>query len=182
MTPERFKSLLAGMTAVAAKVLGAVPIAESWTSAEIIAELVRQGQTIRDRVVVEGCLGKLREAGLVREAEPQKFRRVKVRERATVKKEAPEVAPKEQEQMIPATIVPGSAETLSHALSPRKPGHLERLGAISADLRQRAQSLIQLADSIDAAALATEDEIAALGADSRKLRQLQALLTGAATV
>lgn len=180
MTPTRYQEVVDGLSIQARKVLDVVPLVEAWSVPQVIAELQRQGQAMREHRVIVGCLSHLKTARIVAEPEPGKFRRIAVRERVATKKDAAEL-PQQEQSLIPATIVPGSAETLAHAFAAKKPGQLERLGAISADLRQRAQGLLQLADLIDAAALATEDEIAALGADSRKLRQLQALLNPAAT-
>jgi hypothetical protein len=173
MTPARHNAILSGLTLVATKVFNAVPIIEAWTVNQVISELQRQGQSVREHRVVAGCLASMKESGVVTEPEPGYFRRVAVRERSTTKPQPVAKVPP-QEQELKLDIAAPSAPA-------KKPGQLDRLGAISAELRQQAKQLTQLADRIDAAAITTEEEIAALGEDSKKLRALQSILLPSST-
>ncbi|RZS80635.1 hypothetical protein [Pigmentiphaga kullae] len=160
MTPIRRDSLLAGQTAVAQKVYAAVPIRSTFTVGEIAAALKKQSGAGLDIRTLRGCLGRLAEAGLVREPVPGSFRRVEI---------------KEKDQ----TSMPDMSDTPVPALCPeplfrqqRRQDPIDIWTGISAKLRA-------LADEIDAAALSTGEVSQATAAELEKFRQLKALLKDA---
>lgn len=156
MNQAKFDSIERGLTHVSRKVFQAVPMREQWTRHQIHAELGRQGVNLTHNVV-GGCLDSLRGMGLIREPDRGEFIRVVVR---AYQPEEP------KEAALPAsTLAPVATKPATHE-SP-----LAVLAGLSKDLRG-------LADRIDAAALDVEERIEALGRDTEKLRQLQALLKG----
>lgn len=151
MNPERLNRIADQQTGIARKVLDAVPIAEEWTTSAVSRELFRVGTRI-DKDTLEGCLQSLKESGLVKEPHAGHWRRVHV-ERA----EEPETAPGAKVKFV-------------------RVDPLDRMATLTATLRERASQLLMLADEIDAAAIAMEEERAAGSASDQKLRQLQSLL------
>jgi hypothetical protein len=66
MNEAKLRSIEAGQTSIARKVLAAVPIQEHWTAHQIMGELKRQGKQIGGITAVESCLRQLHDAGLIR--------------------------------------------------------------------------------------------------------------------
>lgn len=157
MTATRIRILENQQTGIAKKVYGAVPINEAWPSKSIVAELARQGQ-VRDFSIIEGCLNTLKEVGLIREAAPGHFQRVKPK--PTVEKEAE-----------PMTTKPLNQPTKSEPTEP-----VDRLAAIGTKLRGLSQLFLELADDIDEATLAFEEKASGNDEELAKLRQLKGLL------
>jgi hypothetical protein len=166
MTPARLEVLQGQLTQADRTVLSAVPIGEAWTMQQIQQELARLGQ-VKDVSTVAGWLNKLVSMRLVREPARGKFQRAKVRE-----KESPEQAPTPPQPKEPVQV----KTTPAPAAEPKKPGQLDRLAAISADMRKEADRLVKLADAIDAAALLTEEEMAAAAEETKKLKKLGEIL------
>lgn len=166
MTPARFDELQNTFPPAARLVLSVVPIGEAWTKQQVQQELARQGK-VQELCTVTGWLNKLVSCRLVDEPARGKFQRAKVREKA-------QAEPVPEQPQEPEEVKAPKAD----AVEQKKPGQLDRLAAISAELRREGDRLMKLADAIDAAALLTEDEIAAIGEDTKKLRQLQELLRG----
>jgi hypothetical protein len=79
MNPTRYEALLASQSAVARRVLSAVPLQEVWPSRRIYQELVRTGGA-RNVRIVEGCLNTLVDSGLVNEHPRGHFIRVSPKE------------------------------------------------------------------------------------------------------
>ena len=157
MTATRIRILENQQTGVAKKVYGAVPINEAWPSKQIVMELSRQGQ-VRDFSIIEGCLNTLKEVGLIKEAAPGYFQRVKPK--PTVEKEAE-----------PMTTKPLNPPTKSEPTEP-----VDRLAAIGTKLRGLSQMFLELADDIDEATLAFEEKASGNDEELAKLRQLKGLL------
>lgn len=163
MNQNKFETILRTTTPTARKVFDAVPISESWSPFQIGAELQRLG-TPKQRDIVEGCLKKLTADGLVYQ-EPRTsglYRRTEVRANHEEKAQVMNIA------AVPKTnpaIKPG-----------RKPEHMERLSALSERIRSVSHVLKILADDVDAAAIAIDEEVVDISADTLKLRQLQTLL------
>lgn len=162
MTATRIRILENQQTGVAKKVYGAVPINEAWPSKSIVAELTRQGQ-VRDFSIIEGCLNTLKEVGLIREAAPGYFQRVKPKPKPTVEKEAE-----------PMTTKPLNQPTKSELTEPTEP--MDRLAAIGARLRSLSKTFLELADDIEEVALACEEKVSGNDEELAKLRQLKGLL------
>ena len=79
MTPSKLNSLLQGQTNLARKVFEVVPIREAWPAIQIRNALKEVERSNADLRVLRGCLGALREAGLVREPETGMFQRADIR-------------------------------------------------------------------------------------------------------
>jgi hypothetical protein len=100
MNPSRMRALEASQTSIARKVLDCVPLREWWHSTDIERELYRQG--VRPGIrIVEGCLASLRDQGLIREAQNNRYQRVEAKEEKVVpiaqnKQPAPAQDPEDQ--------------------------------------------------------------------------------------
>lgn len=154
MTPARFEQAIRGQTAAALKVYDATPITEAWGVRQIASELHRLGSSM-DFKVISGCLGSLVDSGLIARDSKGAYRRVPVRERIP--------APDPQPQPEPMTT--------KEVTKPKDEAPSTKLGALAARLRS-------LADELDDAALAIDEQIEGMQADSRRLKQLQELLKG----
>lgn len=155
MTPEKQRQKLAGQSGIAQKVFEAVPIQEAWPPNQIGQAIARVCGSQLDGHTILGCLGRLKDAGLVREVEPQRFRRTAV---------------------SPVSIKPKEAMP-----APQKPAPQPAAPTSAIDLLAGiAKSMRALAGEIETAALAIEEGQAKADEDVQKLRQLQALLKGLA--
>lgn len=158
MNAARLRRIEEQQTGIARKVLAAVPIAEFWTDAQVVAELFRQGMRA-DPSIVSGCLADLYGQGLVKRA-GNSFQRVDIPD----------------EDPAPTKV---AAIGLASPAQPKPSGDvLEQLGAIGARLRERAAQLSALADDLDAAALEAAEQIARAGEGGEQLRKLRAMLKG----
>lgn len=156
MTPEKQRQKLAGQTSLAQKVYQYVPIQEPWTAADIARAMVRASGSQMDGRTLLGCLGCLKDSGLVREVSSSRFQRTAVSQPITPKPKEAMPAPQKPE-VKPAA--PASA--------------IDLLAGI-------AKSMRALAGEIETAAIAIEEGQAKAGEEVQKLRQLQALLKGLA--
>ncbi|MDR5802344.1 hypothetical protein [Caballeronia sp. LZ001] len=157
MTPARFQAALSGQSAIAKKVLEMVPKQDAWSRNEIAMHLRRVTKSSPDVAVLDGCLLRLQEAGLVREKFKGRFQRVEVRE-----KESMVTVAAKQIESSSAGSVP------SHSV-------LDILSALSGRARKLAGDLTELASDVETAALTIEQRQAQDSADLAKLRQFQAL-------
>lgn len=157
MTPAKYKAALDSINTVARKVFDHVPIKDSWPVNRIIAEMVSAGVTRVDLRTAEGCIARLKDAGLVKETDRGLFQRVVPRERETISL-ADVTAP-----AIAASVAVVASPTLA-------------LGDLAATLRARATDLNALADQIDTAALCVEERIEAADQRFAKLREFSAFL------
>lgn len=147
----RQRVLLSSQTAVAKKVFELVPIQEAWSAQQIQGALQRATRSSLDFRLLGGCLNTLKDAGLVAEPRPGYFERVKLREAITTMGKAFEpLAP----IVISATKPPASVEMLT-------------------ELASRAR---KLADDLDAAATAINEEHEQNATSLKTLAQLQGLL------
>ena len=172
LSAVRHQALLSGVTSLAQKVYGAVPITESWTHQQIFQEVSRLNISAA-YAIVSGCLNSLIAAGLVNEPTPGSFRRVGVRA-AKPKPEAPAPAP----TVPPVPPVPPQekAPMTSTAAAPAAPAPIDRIGALAARVAQMAADLKTLATDIGEAACDAQAQLELSADDSNKLRQLQAIL------
>lgn len=164
MNEPRFRAVLAGQTAIAQKVYNAVPISDRWSARQIHDELVRGGACSPGLHVMNGCLGRLRDAGLIvgslidgYSRTPVRERKEKVKEQQTIHAPAPKVAP-QPEHRTPLELLA--------ALSDRVSGVMAELKVIASD--------------IDTTALEIAGQMEKHSEDTRKLEQLRALLKGLA--
>ncbi|MES2973391.1 MAG: hypothetical protein V4757_07270 [Pseudomonadota bacterium] len=151
MNEAKFSMTERSLTHTARKVFESVPIAEAWTRHQITSELTRKGISLSPNVV-SGCLDSLRGQGLIREPDRGLFSRVQVRVAAP--------DPKPEGNVVPITIT---------ATPKPKASPIAILATISKDLRA-------VADRIDEAALEIEEHQQNQDGETKKLRQLQALL------
>jgi hypothetical protein len=201
VTPQKFQRTLDSMTTISRKIFEFVPINEPKTASQIVTAM-RNTSTRPDLKTATGCLNSLKDAGLVKEPERGLFVQIVPRETMTVREHwesaipvpatkpldsvsntiPPEAAPNWSKEEMPApskTVVPVSesrapAERRSFAElagdPPQSPA--QKFGDLAVSLRLKAQNLMRLADDIDEAALAFEQEI---DDAAKKLQQFNAL-------
>lgn len=150
MTAARIRLLESQQSGVAKKVYDAVPVNEIWPVKQIVYELQRQG-VARDISIVQGCLKSLKDSGLIKEANPGYFQRVKPRA---------ESEPTEKEPTMATTPAP-SAKSIDP---------VDKLAAIGTKLRGLSQMFIELANDIDEAALALDEKASGNDEELAKLR------------
>ncbi|VWD12513.1 MULTISPECIES: hypothetical protein [Burkholderia] len=158
MTPAKYQAALSGLSAIAKKVLEMVPIQEAWSRSEIAGHLLRVTKSSPDTAVIDGCLGRLKDSGLIREASRGRYQRIEVREREVLK------VPEQK-----------SAETIA-ATEPQEILPIEILSQLAERTRALATQIVILASDIETAALTIEQGNAENAANLEKLRQLQSLL------
>lgn len=158
MTPAKYTAALSGLSAIARKVLEMVPIQEAWSRSEIAGHLLRVTKSSPDAAVIDGCLGRLKDSGLIREPSRGRYQRIEVREREVLK--VPEQKPEQ-----------AAAATEPQAILP-----IEILSQLAERTRSFATELVMLASDIETAALTIEQGNAENAANLEKLRQLQSLL------
>ncbi|PQV50991.1 hypothetical protein [Paraburkholderia sp. BL21I4N1] len=158
MTPAKYQSALNAQSAIAKKVLEMVPIQEAWSRNEIASNMRRVTKSSPDVAVLDGCIARLKDAGLIRERQTGLYQRVEIREREII-------------QVATAKAVESGSLAVESAKSP-----IDILSSLSERARQLATSIVMLASDIETAALTIEQGSAESNANLEKLRQLQALL------
>ncbi|HDR9093358.1 hypothetical protein QZM46_17600 [Burkholderia vietnamiensis] len=158
MTPAKYQAALSGLSAIAKKVLEMVPIQEAWSRSEIAGHLLRVTKSSPDAAVIDGCLGRLKDSGLVREPSRGRYQRVEVREREVLK-----VPVQKPEEAVNAPV--------EQSILP-----IEILSKLAERARSVATELVVLASDIETAALTIEQGNAENAASLEKLRQFQSIL------
>ncbi|WP_175681164.1 hypothetical protein [Burkholderia cenocepacia] len=158
MTPAKYTAALSGLSAIARKVLEMVPIQEAWSRSEIAGHLLRVTKSSPDAAVIDGCLGRLKDSGLIREPSRGRYQRIEVREREVLK--VPVQKPEE-----------ACAAPVEQSILP-----IEILSKLAERARTVATELVMLASDIETAALTIEQGNAENVANLEKLRQFQSLL------
>ncbi|MCA8226185.1 hypothetical protein [Burkholderia vietnamiensis] len=158
MTPAKYQAALSGLSTIAKKVLDMVPIQDAWSRSEIAGHLLRVTKSSPDAAVIDGCLGRLKDAGLIREPSRGRYQRVEVREREVLK-----VPVQKPEEAVNAPVE-----------QPILP--IEILSKLAERARTVATELVMLASDIETAALTIEQGNAENAASLEKLRQFQSIL------
>lgn len=158
MTPARRDAIVRDLSSQAQKVFEFVPVAAAWTPQQIMASMYETTKSRMELRAITGCLGRLVDAGIVKEAPRGHFQRAKASaqraEPATesVQPVAPEAKPAARAEPI---------DVLSEILG--------RLSRVAADIHT-------IASDLETAALRIEEQRENRERDVGKLRQLQALL------
>ncbi|CAN7398211.1 hypothetical protein [Paraburkholderia terricola] len=161
MTPERRESIVRELPIQAQKVFESVPGSAAWTAQHIASDLyatTRSGMELR---TVKGCLDRLVDAGIVKEAPRGHFQRAKV-SMPRMEQDADPAHPAEPE--VSAADHPPAVEPID-LLS----GIAGRLSRISDDIRA-------ITSDLETAALRIEEQRECNERGVKKLRQLQTLL------
>lgn len=162
MNAGRHKSVINNLTGVARKVFDAVPIKESWTKAQIAAEIRRISGAGVDTKVIDGCLNTLTGTGVIKEVVRGVFQRVDVTQNKEKKADVIEavkceaVSPAQCEAVRQSPIV-----ILEHIAN-----KMRAFSALAADLVQ----------NIEDAAIEIEQLLDESEGKNEKLKQLQQLL------
>lgn len=164
MNASRLASILNNLHTPERKIYDAVPIQDTWTTAQILGEINRKGGGI-SHISIGGTLNNLKKRGIIKEPIRGYFQKVEVK--AKVKKE-------------PVTQQKTTANSTPTQSEPEKNGNV--VFDILMELSERAEkvelSTTQLKADIETAALKVADMFQDATAKSEKLVQLQAILKG----
>lgn len=168
MKHAKYQQLVEGQSSIAQKVLSVVPFIEEWDSRQIRAELFRVTSSAPDLRVVEGCLSKLVEAGLVKRLARELFRRTPV----PAKPVGIPVMATPPAKCQPAPIL----ETTMVREKPPIDSSLDKLANAAAALRGLAYQFNKIAGDIEDAALLAQQQIQDERKKSERFHQLKRLL------
>jgi hypothetical protein len=164
MNLTRYQQLVDSLNTIATKVLSAIPIAEAWPRTRIQSELHRSTRALIDRRVLEGCIAKLVDVGLVKEVEPGCYKRVPVPMKV-VQLAPPIVETKPQERIVQNDKQVAAAG-----------GSMDALAAAAGTIRRMATELAKVAKDIEDAALQAQQEVEAERGKSVQFDQLRSLM------
>lgn len=173
MSEARARTKLASMPSNAQKVYEVTPISEAWTVAQVVAELTRTGQTLRDGRIVDGCLFALQRAGLVSRDTKNCVRREPVR--PTRPKLAVVPLSTEEPAVSASTITPAAPAAPANP-APVAVSAIDTLTKLSTKVRGMAKMLTDMADEIDETAVEVEEAIERAGTEVAELKELKTLL------
>jgi len=169
ISKTRFKQLHNTLNAPVKKVYDAVPLADVWTTTQIIGEISRLGYSMRDPKAIIGCLDTLKRQGLITEPTRGSFVRVEVKETSTL-----ETKQKPIEETREAIMA------ISKPVTQIKQSNLDRLLILSDRANALANQVKSLATELESVSLEIEAEIQENLHSAQKLKQLQDLLKGMA--
>lgn len=191
LSPTRFRVLYSQLNAPVKKVYDAVPVADAWDHSQIIAELRRNGHSMRDMSAVLGCLDTLRRTGLVAEPKNGLFTRVHIKEvKAVATKEILAPAPEpttepdnQQENEVAVSTTPTTMRIMPKAVPKQPP--IDRLGTLAtqaseyaAEAKTLAEKMKTLASELETVAIEIEDDVQETAKMAGQLKQLKNLLKG----
>lgn len=160
MKPAKHECLLKGQTGIAKKVYECVPIAESWSSFQVMTAMRNLTGSTPDSRIVSGCLSSLVDSGLVKKIARDLYQRI----------------PVEQKPEAPKMAAPAKKQSEVSAVPTRKATPLEMLGELAGEIVGMAEHMKRLATRVEDVALAIEQERESNSENLEKLRQLQAIL------
>ena len=161
MTPAKQEILMQGQTGIAKKVYDCVPIAEAWSSFQVMTAMRNMTGSTPDSRIVSGCLSSLVDAGLIKKTSRDSFQRIPVE---------PKTKTQEPKMAEPAKKIETPAEPKRTA-SP-----LEMLGELATEIVGVAEHMKRLASRVEDVALAVEQERESSAKSMESYRQLKALL------
>lgn len=174
MSQSRFDAIFSGQSAIARKVYGAVPMADSWNITKVVAELVRQGFA-HDQRTVAGCLDGLQRAGLINEVNRGEFRRESIKgvsaDRAVIRTALVD-ARLSAGLPLPSGSCTASSQMDKEAIS----SPMDILGDLATRAAGIAQAVKDLCTDIGNAAIDIQQRVEDAEADTSKFKQLQTLL------
>lgn len=173
LSEQRFSVLYQGMNAQLRKVFDAAPAGEAWSKVSIGQELARIGRATAPNVV-DGCLSRLADDGLLVEGPRGHFRRAPVR---SSNRAAAIQSPHKEDPMLKNT------EPASPAPAPKNA--IDRLAVLATSADQLVKAALALREQIEAAAIEISDahaaDLSAMRTELEQLRQVRALLRQIAT-
>ncbi len=170
MNQSRFDRLLEGQSSTARKVFEYVPINEPWLECDI-AKSIHNNTSLRLGLhVVRACLNTMKEAGLIKETQRNRYQRTPVTEKKQLTlKSAPPSAP----TAIETTTMPAAKK-----VAPVTP--LDLLGTIATDLVllsvAYSEQIKAIAGRVEEVALLVEAQRETDNAAMAKVRQLNTLM------
>lgn len=195
LSPSRFRMLFNQLNAPVKKVYEAVPMTDAWNHSQIIAELQRNGHSMRDMNAVLGCLDTLRRHGLVSEPHQGAFIRVQIKDpkppaikAVTPHPEQPDAVLEVKEE--PKVITPQENEVattmqIKAVKAAPKQTPIDRLGTLAAqagayaeEAKKLSDKMKTLASELETVAIEIEDDVMETAKLADQLKQLKQLLKG----
>jgi hypothetical protein len=167
MTPAKQEILMQGQNGVAKKVYDCVPIAESWSSFQVMSAMRSLTGSTPDARIVSGCLSRLVDSGLVKKTGRDSYQRAPVEQKQ--KPEEPKMPAPAKKQTEVSSAAPCNAMQ-------RQSAPLEMLSELAGEIVGMAEHLKRLASRVEDVALAVEQERESNSENLEKLRQLQSIL------
>lgn len=168
MTPGRNAALLTGQTALAQKIYAVLPAERTtaFTALRIAQAMKETTGASPDIHTMRGCLGRLKEAGLIKEVVPGSFRRIGVKEKLTMTNQGQQMISNNCHGKAPIEM-PGGA---------KQAAPMDVLAIIAEKVRTVMAGLGALAEEIDQAAIMIEERAAADAKELAKVKQIATLL------
>ncbi|WP_236225361.1 hypothetical protein [Pseudomonas pseudonitroreducens] len=150
-----------GQTGIAKKVFECVPIAEAWSSFQVMTALRNITGSTPDARIVSGCLTSLADAGLIKKTGRDAYQRIPVEQKQKTKEPQMAAAATKTEPQVEAKTV----------ASP-----LEMLGELASEIAAAGDGLKRLAKRAEDVALMVEQDREANAKSLDGYRQLKSLL------
>lgn len=169
MRYHKFKAIFSGLSAIAKKIYGVVPIAEAWDVTKIKMELTRTSTPTETRLIL-GCLTGLVANGLVKESPKGMFQRAPV----DAKQEAFIEGADDNEN----DELEGQGEqmtTTAHSSMPAQ-DPIEKISKLASQCQDILVAVSKLQSDIETVAIEVQEAFQARDAEVQKLKQLQQLL------
>lgn len=115
---------------------------------------------------MRGCLGRLKEAGLIKEVVPGSFRRIEVKEKLTMTNQGQQMMSNTFHGKEPVDVLGGTKQAAP----------MDVLAIIAEKVRTVMAGLGALAEEIDQAAIMIEERAAADAKELAKVKQIATLL------
>lgn len=165
MTPAKQEILMQGQTGIARKVYDCVPIAEPWTSFQVMTAMRNMTGSTPDSRIVSGCLVTLVDSGLIKKTGRDSFQRIPVDQKTKTQE------PKMAEPAKKVEVKEVAMVEQKRVVSP-----LEMLGELATEIVGVGEHIKRLAGRVEDVALAVEQEREANAKSMESYRQLKALL------
>jgi len=163
---EKIDEKLRGRSMQEQKAFAAVPIQEYWSAAQIGSAIQRACGSVMDRRTLDGCLVRLKDAGLIQSRADGTFKRTAIRDG-----EKKDMAENRKDDDIVA-----KATDVVMSVNPKGPDMLDRMQALATNMRLHADYLQTMAAQVEEMALEIEERRETGDAEVQKLRQLKSIL------
>lgn len=171
MTPAKCAARMQGLNGVAKKVYECVPIAEAWTSVQVMGAMRNLTGSTPDAQIVSGCLTRLVDGGLIKRIARDQYQRVPVQQKP--QPEEPKMAHARNGNPITLSSKLREATKMSELpVCVDPPNPIELLAELSRSAEAMAEGLMDLTARINEVAQLVGQE----RASSEKVRRLKALL------
>lgn len=161
---DKVEEKLRGRSSQEQKSYAAVPIQDWWSAAQIGTAVQRASGSVMDRKTLDGCLMRLKDAGLISMRADGTFKRVEVREKVI------------EQPMQSTEVILTKGTDIPLAAAPQGTKPFDRMLALAENMRCHADYLTNMAKQVEEMALEMEEKRESDDAEVQELRQLKTLL------